>query len=290
MQTPPVITAIVVTYNSAGVLAACLKALTDNGAGIIVVDNASSDDTVAVAETFGVTVIRNTENLGYGRANNIGVRAASSEFVLIINPDAVLDAGALTALLATARAHPEAGLYAPRIFELDGREFFRSHSYLTPGRGPLREIPPEGDVCTSFILGACLLMRRDVFLDMGGFDENIFLFYEDDDLCYRLVQMKRALIYVHDAVARHTSGGSSKRVKGTIYLVRFHQAWSKAYVARKYGRPSPVLTFALINGLKYLGARLSGKRDRMERYGGSFMGAVSAWRGRSAWDFTRLPR
>jgi GT2 family glycosyltransferase len=273
-------TAIVVTFNSAEVLPECLASLRANGAAAIVVDNASDDSTVSVAEAAGAVVIRNGENLGYGRANNIGVRAAETDYVLICNPDAQLDEGALDALLAAARLYPEAGLYAPRIFEPDGREYFKTESYLTPGAGPSSKAAtaPEGDVCTPMILGACLMMRRELFLELGGFDENIFLFYEDDDLCRRLSDRGRALIYVHAATARHRRGASSQPRKGLIYLSRYHQAWSRAYVARKYGLKSPAFGMMLVNGLKLAGAWLSGNARRIERYGGSFAGALAAMR------------
>lgn len=281
------ITGIVVTFNSAGVLADCLKALTDGGAATLVVDNASDDDTIAVAEANGAQVIRNAANLGYGRANNIGVAAAKTDYVLICNPDAIVQPGALQALLMAADNYPEAGMYAPRVIEPSGREYFKTESFLSPG--PMAKEGPAGDVCTVMIQGSCLMMRRDLFLQLGGFDENIFLFYEDDDLCRRLNDQKRALVYVYDAVAKHLLGGSSAPRKGVTYLSRFHQAWSKAYVAKKYGLPSPAWSMMAINGLKYLGALLGGKASRIERYGGSFMGAFKALRGQSAWDNTRLP-
>ncbi len=274
------VTAIVVTFNSAEVLPACLESLKANDTVAIIVDNASDDTTVPVAEAAGAIVIRNAENLGYGRANNIGVRAAETDYVLICNPDAQLDKGAIDALLTAARRYPGAGLYAPRIFEPDGREYFKTESYLTPGvvLSSRAIVAPEGDVCTPMILGACLMMRRDLFLELDGFDENIFLFYEDDDLCRRLSDRGRALVYVHAATARHKRGTSSRPCKGLIYLSRYHQAWSKAYVARKYGLKSPALTMILFNGLKLAGAWLSGNASRIERYGGSFAGALAAMR------------
>jgi len=285
----PQVTAVVVTFNSAEVLPACLTSLKANGAAVIVVDNASDDDTVPVAEAMGAVVIRNVENLGYGRANNIGIRAAETDYVLICNPDAQLDKGAVDALLMAAQRYPRAGLYAPRIFEPDGREYFKTESYLTPGAvlSSRTVVAPEGDVCTPMILGACLMMRRDLFLELGGFDENIFLFYEDDDLCRRLSDRGRALIYVHAATARHKRGASSRPRKGLIYLSRYHQAWSRAYVARKYGLKSPVLAMMLVNGLKLTGAWLSGNAKRIERYGGSFAGALAAMRKMPACPRTR---
>jgi GT2 family glycosyltransferase len=281
----PPVTAVVVTFNSERVIGTCLTALPE-GVKAIVVDNASADRTAGIAEAQGATVIRNSANLGYGKANNIGVKAADTEFVLICNPDVTVDADTIAALLSATESWPEAGIWAPRVFQPDGREYFRTASYLSPGSQA--KDPPQGDVQVPMVQGSCFLMRRDLFLEMGGFDENIFLFYEDDDLCRRLNDAGRAIFYVHAATVSHELGGSSQPRPGLIYLSRFHQAWSKAYVARKYGMPSPALSMMLVNGFKYLGAFLSGKAPRKERYGGSFMGALAGWRGRSAWDHTLI--
>ncbi len=280
------VTAVVVTFNSERVIGNCLEKLAAAGATTVVVDNASTDRTADIAGSQGATVIRNADNFGYGKANNIGVAAAQTEFVLICNPDVTVNADTIEALVAATGTYPDAGIWAPRVFQPDGREYFRTASYLSPGE-QAREAPP-GDVRVPMVQGSCFLMRRGLFLEMGGFDENIFLFYEDDDLCRRLNDAGRAIMYVHAAEVSHELGGSSQPRPGLAYLSRFHQAWSKAYVARKYGLPSPAPSMMLVNGFKYLGAFLSGKPTRKERYGGSFMGAWAGWRGLSAWDHTRL--
>ncbi|MBP2157870.1 MULTISPECIES: glycosyltransferase family 2 protein [Asticcacaulis] len=270
------LTAVVVTYNSAAVLPACLTALHRAGVRAIVVDNGSTDDSAVIAAAMGAIVIRNRRNLGYGRANNIGVRAATTEHVLICNPDATVSPEAVSALLEAATTYPEAGLYAPRIIEPDGREYFKTGGFLNPG--PKASESPVGDVCTLMVQGSCLMMRRDLFLDMGGFDENIFLYYEDDDLCRRLSDRKRAIVYVAAARVWHLRGGSSALSPGLIALCRYHQSWSKVYIARKYGLPSPALALMAVNAVKYVGALLSGNSARQERYSGSFRGAAAALR------------
>ena len=270
------LTAIVVTYNSAAVLPGCLAALTSAGVRAIVVDNGSTDDSAIVATAAGARIVRNGRNEGYGRANNIGVRAATTDYVLICNPDATVSSEAIAALMAAAQAYPEAGLYAPRIIEPDGREHFKTGGFLNPG--PKACESPTGDVCTLMVQGSCLLMRRDLFLDLGGFDENIFLYYEDDDLCRRLTDRRRAMVYVAGARVRHLRGGSSALSPGLIALCRYHQSWSKVYIARKYGLPSPALALMAVNAVKYVGALLSGNSARKERYSGSFRGAAAALR------------
>lgn len=279
------LTAIVVTHDSAAVLPACLGALARDNVPALVVDNASRDDSVAVARRHGARVIRNARNEGYGRANNIGVRAAEgARHVLILNPDLVLQPGAAAALRTAARDWPDAGLLAPRIHEPDGRFFYQPRSllapYLTNPKG-LRA-PPEGDACAPFLSGACLMTERAFFLELGGFDPNIFLFYEDDDLCRRVADAGRALVHVHGALALHGRGRSSAPEPGRVFRTRWHQAWSRAYVSRKYGLPDPSPGMLTTNAPKAALSALILRRSGLERYGGSAAGAWAALRGVSA--------
>jgi N-acetylglucosaminyl-diphospho-decaprenol L-rhamnosyltransferase len=278
------VTAIVVTHDSAGPLPACLAALRRERLPAIVVDNASSDGTPALAEGLGARIIRNIKNEGFGRANNIGIAAADSPLVLVINPDVVLEAGAGAALVDASDRYPDAALLAPRIVEPDGRLFFQSRSllaaYLTNPTG--EPCAPDGDCCAPFLSGACLLIRRDLFLTVGGFDETIFLFYEDDDLCRRLAGAGHALVHVHAAVARHARGASSRPRPGRIFTSRWHQAWSRAYVSRKYALANPAWRMLLINGPKTALACLTFRRSLIERYAGSAAGSLAFLRGQTA--------
>ena len=169
----------------------------------------------------------------------------------------------------------------PRLVEPDGRVFFQSRSLLAPisARAPGA---PEGDACAPFLSGACFLIRRELFLDLGGFDESIFLFYEDDDLCRRIADRGLALVHVHGAIARHERGRSSAPGPGRVFASRWHQAWSKAYVARKYGLPNPAPAMLARNLAKAGLARLTGDRALIERYSGSAAGAYAFLRGRTA--------
>jgi N-acetylglucosaminyl-diphospho-decaprenol L-rhamnosyltransferase len=278
------VTAIVVAFDSAHALPECLGALKAEGVPAVVVDNASMDDSAAIAEREGARLIRNARNEGYGRANNAGVRAAETEFVLIVNPDVVVERGAVAALVDAARRYADAEFFAPQIVEPNGRVFFQPRSllapYLTNPSGRL--VLPEGEACAPFFSGACFLIRRDLFLKLGGFDENIFLFYEDDDLCRRVADSGSALIYVPEAVVRHGRGRSSTPKRGRIFTSRWHQAWSRAYVSRKYGLPNPAPGMFALNALKTLAAGLSFRRSLIERYGGSAAGALAFLRSQGA--------
>jgi GT2 family glycosyltransferase len=278
------VAALVVAHDSAAVLPACLKALARAGVPALVVDNASADTSAEVAEGAGAQVIRNARNEGYGRANNVGARAVESEFLLILNPDVVLEDGAAAELVAAARRYPDAALFAPRIVEPSGRVFYHATSLLSRHlRNPGGTLSiPEGDACAPFFSGACFLVRRELFLRLGGFDEEIFLFYEDDDLCRRIEDAGAALVYVPSALARHVRGGSSTPAPGRVFTSRWHQAWSRAYISRKWGLPNPAPAMLALNAPKAAAASLSVRRDLVERYAGSAAGALAFLRGRTA--------
>jgi GT2 family glycosyltransferase len=277
--------AIIVAYDSAEVLPACLEALRGERVPAIVVDNASEDASAAIAEAAGMRVIRNPSNEGYGRAMNIGLKAATGhDCCLLLNPDLVLASGATAALKAAALAYPDAAMLAPRLVEPDGRFFFQSRSLLSPylkneGGAPCL---PEGDCCAPFLSGACLLVERDFILSLGGFDEKIFLFCEDNDLCRRVIAGGRSLVHVHDAIAHHRRGGSTAPKPGRAYKARWHMAWSAGYTTRKYGLPDPSWRSLMVNAAKFALAALTFNRRLMERYGGSAAGALASLRRKSA--------
>ncbi len=273
------ITAIVVSYDSAEVLPACLDALAGEGVPAIVVDNASGDDSRAIAAATGARVIANARNEGYGRANNIGVAAAETPYVLIVNPDLELTKGAAAALLEAAERYPDAGMLAPRIVEPSGRIFLQPRSLLSPphlNRSGTMAIP-EGDACLPFLSGACLLIRRELFVALGGFDPAIFLFYEDDDLCRRMRDAGHALVHVNEAEARHGRGRSTAPSPQRRFKARWHLAWSEHYIARKYGLAGPGPIRMLENIGKAAGYGLLLKREKMFAHAGSAAGA-RAWR------------
>lgn len=273
------ITAIVVSYDSAEVLPACLYALAGEGVPAIVVDNASGDDSRAIAAATGARVIANARNEGYGRANNIGVAAAETPYVLIVNPDLELTKGAAATLLEAAERYPDAGMLAPRIVEPSGRIFLQPRSLLSPphlNRSGTMAIP-EGDACLPFLSGACLLIRRELFVALGGFDPAIFLFYEDDDLCRRMRDAGHALVHVHGAEARHGRGRSTAPSPQRRFKARWHLAWSEHYIARKYGLAGPGPIRMLENIGKAAGYGLLLKREKMFAHAGSAAGA-RAWR------------
>ncbi|MCX7341408.1 MAG: glycosyltransferase family 2 protein [Hyphomicrobiales bacterium] len=278
------VTAIVVAYNSAAVLPACLKALRAEGAPVVVVDNASTDASAACAEAEGATVIRSLRNEGYGRGNGLGVAAATTRFVLVCNPDLVVSPGALANLLAAMAMYPQAGLAAPLIIEPDGRIFVQPRSLLSPDHlnQAARILVPDGPASIPFVSGACLLIERSLFDAIGGFDPNIFLYYEDDDLCRRLMDMGRAPLLVPGARVSHARGTSIAPAAGRGFKLRWHFAWSRHYIGRKYGLPAEPAWKAGWTMLRAVLNAMIFNAQGYERYAGSAAGSLAFRRGETA--------
>ena len=212
---------VVVTYNSAAHVTEALRAL-DRSVEVVVVDNGSADDTVAVVERLGVRVVRET-NRGFGAGCNAGAAALPhATRLLFLNPDAVLRPGDLRTLVAYLDAHPRCALVAPRMTShgepahaagalATARSELR---YLLPHRIgsllPDRRLPPS--YATSGPVGvgegACMLADAAAFREVGGFDESYFLFFEEHDLAQRLRRNGREVHLCAEAVAEHAVGGS----------------------------------------------------------------------------------
>ena len=220
---------ISVAYNSAGALRGLLASVPP-GLGVIIVDNASSDDSAAVAEAAGARVIRNAANLGFGAGCNIGMNAAETEFVLLANPDTRLDGAALAQLVAAADAFPEAAILAPMLCDESGapvrswdvEQLHRRKLARKRGAEPW----PEGQLCAEFLSGACMLLRASEGL---RFNEDFFLFYEDDAICAAARAKGRALVLVPDAVMHHAGGGSSAPSEALSAFKARHMAWSRLH-------------------------------------------------------------
>lgn len=200
------------------------------GLGVIVVDNASADDSPAVAEAAGARVIRNGANLGFGAGCNIGMNAAEAEFVLLANPDTRLDGAAIARLVAAADAFPDAAILAPMLCDETGARV-RTWDVEQLHRRKLArkrdaEPWPEGPLCAEFLSGACLLLRASEGL---RFDEAFFLFYEDDAICAAARAKGRGLVLVPDAVMHHAGGGSSAPSKALSAFKARHMAWSRLH-------------------------------------------------------------
>ncbi|MDZ4789611.1 MAG: glycosyltransferase family 2 protein [Hyphomicrobiales bacterium] len=259
---------VIVTYNSAKVILRCLAAI--RGAHeIIVVDNASSDASAKIAAGMGASVIVNSSNLGFGRACNIGAAAATGDYVLFLNPDATLAPLALREMKSAAERYPQAAAIGPRLMEGGKPAVFQSETLMDARGGRMAPSDtPSGDCCMRFLSGAALMCSRKAFQHIGGFDEAFFLYYEDDDLCFRLRDQGGALIYAPGAVVSHVKARSSPLTLRGAYMRHNHLARSRIYISRKYGLRLDCGEFVLRSTVRTIRALLTFNPHKAARHFG----------------------
>lgn len=232
---------IVVGFNSEGPLRHLLSSLAADMGRLpswqIVVLNNSLEDAPPIADLardFGCVCVQNDENIGYGAAANIGAANAGGDYLLFLNPDVVITQGSIAVLVEAAIATPDGVAFGPVLFDEGRRRRGKSVSIADPVRFPWwRARRKAGKRQTAFLPGCALLVEADAFRMIGGFDENIFLFHEDDDLCIRLRDLG-ALYIVEAAAALHSHGRASSDPGKWRLLRARSQGHSLHYVMRKH--------------------------------------------------------
>jgi len=198
---------------------------------VVVVDNASSDGSPAmVRERYPrVRVIEAGANLGFARANNLGIRATDSDLVLLLNSDTVVPAGAIDRLVADLQAHPEVGIVGPRLVDAEGRPELSFGRMIGPlnelrqkvqgrlydwGFGPVRRAVGrklDRPQTVDWVSGACLLVHRADAEAAGLLDERFFLYTEDVDFCASVRAQGRLVRYTPASEVVHLRGRSRRR-------------------------------------------------------------------------------
>lgn len=224
----PSVTVIIVTYHSLANIGECLDALRSSidvgDTTCVVVDNASADRTADfVADTYPwVKLVRSAENLGYGRGCNLGFEHCTTPYILILNPDAVADRHTIVTLREFMNSHPAAGMAAPAL--LEGGHYVQAAGLMTtPGSlfrsaiGSRRVFPDQRVIEpgappfeTTWICGAAMMIRSDLFKSLGGFDPRFFLYFEETDLCRRANATGASIWAVGRARITHVGGASAQ--------------------------------------------------------------------------------
>lgn len=235
LNAPSSTTVISVCFNSSAVLGGFLKSI-PQGTSIILVDNGSSDlvATRALAKTHNALLITNQTNLGFGTACNQGAANSQTEFLFFVNPDSYLKATTITALESAAAAKPEASAFNPRIIDSRGRVSFKRRSCLLTANEIMGPIAPKNDSPVPVLTGAALFIRKRTFDQINGFDENIFLYHEDDDISMRLRMQVGPTWLIHSSLVTHLSGHSSGRSASIAALKAWHMGRSLVYVTTKH--------------------------------------------------------
>lgn len=228
------ISAIIVTYNSGDDIIHCLDSLlaSDPLPEIIVVDNASTDGTPQRIEQEypSIKLITNDDNRGFGAANNQGVAIANGDIIALINPDLIVEPNALAILSNYLTQHPKVGIVGPKTVNSNEEIAITSRPeynvwriltrwlaidrfipQLTYGNYPDQMRSATQPFECDWLQGSCLVMRRQDYLSINGFDEGFFLFMEDTDICARVKDLGQKIIYHPDATVMHKESTTVSR-------------------------------------------------------------------------------
>lgn len=269
----PVVSVIVVTHNHAAPLGDCLasvvRAATELPTELIVVDNRSDDASARLAAACpGVRLHVNTARRGYAANNNVGMALARGRYLLVLNPDTIVQPGALPALVAFMDAHPRVGLCGPLLTYPDGRPQPSARRFPTPAvalarrspwrrflrdtRANRRHLMLDDDLgaprAVDWLLGACLMLRRETVEAIGPFDEGYRLYVEDIDFGRRLQRAGWGVSLVPAACVVHVHQGASD--KRLLSRAAWWHLCSMLRYARKFMLPR-------VPGLSIRGERLT---------------------------------
>ncbi|MFN3532200.1 MAG: glycosyltransferase family 2 protein [Candidatus Brocadia sp.] len=253
------VSVILVNYNSAALLRQCLKSIYEQTKEIpfevIVVDNASSDNSrqIVRSEFPAVQLIESSENLGFSRGNNLCASMAKGAYLLFLNTDTILFENSIKMLADFLDEHPEVGAVGPKIlfenrcFQLSsGRlpnllgEFFDKIVYFLARKWstvmcPLLERLHTATKAVGWLTGACLMVRQKAFVQVSGFDEKIFMYFEDKDLCKRINSSGWQIIYYPLTSIIHLLAGSSGNVDKQK-INKFYRTSQLYYYHKHLGR------------------------------------------------------
>jgi O-antigen biosynthesis protein len=258
--TSPLISVVIVSYKVPAYLHQTLRSLAEaeryRDCEIIIVDNASNDNSrQLITKDFpAVAWVQLKDNIGFGRACNVGVQMCRGEYVLLLNPDMLVSRDSLSVCLAFLQGHPDVGIVGPKILKPDGS--FQPHcrrSFPTPlnaffymfglsrlfptspvfGRYNFTYVSPDTAMEVDAVSGCFMFMRRSLYQEVGGFDEAFFMYAEDLDLCARVKERGYKVWYCPDTQVIHFKGKSCARQP-----IRSRMAFYEAMIifSRKYRR------------------------------------------------------
>jgi GT2 family glycosyltransferase len=225
---------IILTYNNKKILEDCILSIqkfTRVNYEVIVVDNNSSDGTQDLVRSKfpHVKLIANSQNLGFTRANNKGLGSASGHYALILNDDTYLKDDAFSHIIAFMEKHTDIGICGPKLLNIDGTTQYQG-SFLSKPRWNSK-IPVD----VPFVIGAAMFIRTSILNEIGTFDENLFFYNDDLDICKSAKKAGYRVVYYPEASIFHYGGLGSKKKRNWFFFVEGIR--SGLYFCRKHYSP-----------------------------------------------------
>ena len=243
------VTLVIVCFNSEKLIEKNLNEL--KKFKIIIIDNSKSKKTFNLVKDFpNIDYLQANKNLGYGQANNLGVDRATTPFIMILNPDILINYQAIQILHDKFHLYENVGILAPSLYDNDKKR--RSNGSISrlkkkiSGASTLKHKNlAQGDACFDFVVGCSLFIRKDFFQTIGGFDSDFFMYFEDNDLCDRVYKNNKYVIEIPESKMIHMQGLSSDvNIITSIRLSLIHKISECIYL--KKNLPSSKLFLNLI--------------------------------------------
>ena len=259
-MTSPLTSIIIVNWNVRDLLERCLESIQRSAAGmaheIIVVDNASQDGSAEmVRERFPRAILlENPSNLGFSKGNNQALAWSTAPYLLLLNPDAEIQGDGLPLMTRHMETHPEVGVLGPQLLNPDGtvqssrrrfptlataflestalQEWFPRNSVLS--RYYMLDLPDQEEAEADWVVGACMMVRREAYQEAGPLDEGFFMYSEEMDWCYRIKGLGWKVVYFPCAKVIQHEGKSSGQVVPQRHI-RF-QASKVRFFRKHHGR------------------------------------------------------
>jgi N-acetylglucosaminyl-diphospho-decaprenol L-rhamnosyltransferase len=288
------VTVVVVTYNALPWIERCLESVRAHET--IVVDHGSTDGTLELARRrFPEARLIEEDNTGLGAGSNTGMRVATGDYFLLLNSDAWAVKGAVEKLVEFAEAHPEAAVVGPKLLNPDGSlqrsvrgfpslwrlstEYFFLRK-LAPGSRALNafyaaRFPHDEVREADFVMGACMLVRREAADTVGLFDEDFFMFSEETDWCYRFRQAGWKVLFFPGAEFVHVGGATTSQNWGPMY--REQLRGHLRFLAKHRGpREAERARRLLLASMRMRSLLFQGERRRTSREAASWLASGDA--------------
>ena len=260
-SSPASVSILIVNWKSKDPLRQCLLSIRETCADlapqIVVVENGSFDGCAELiaAEFPEVDFIQSPDNIGFGRANNLGLASVVGDAVWVLNPDTEVMPGALQTLLEELETLPDVGIVSPKQLNTDRTLQTSVHALPRPVRqafdsellrrvlspyalwAPPSDFDPSETVAVEAVPGTAILMRTETFRSVGGFTPDYFMYAEDMDLCFKILRAGLRIYHVPAAEIVH-HGGASSSAQGSSFSAVMTQEALRAYMARNRGRLS----------------------------------------------------
>jgi GT2 family glycosyltransferase len=238
------ISVLIVNYNTADLIVGCIESVLSQrnvNYEIIVMDNASADESVSVLQQFGdkITLLANQDNLGFGKANNQGFRVCKGRYLFLLNPDATfLSEHDLYNAVSYMDEHLEIGLVGTKIVDTYNQHVITISNHYPRQKQSSTDFSMLPGECAT-VLGASMVIRRDVFEKVNGFDEDFFLYAEETDLCLRIRKLGYKISYNDKVTVRHI-GSASERKNPPEQVIRRKKQAKYLFYSKHYSKTDVV--------------------------------------------------